>query len=85
MLKIYDSKKALCYLIPLNEGFKVSLAIRESERDAFLHDAELNLLHEQFAAAKKYPEGLALQIDIDGEAGYTPLELLISELVARRS
>ncbi len=31
MLKVYERKKALLYLIPLNDGFKISLAIRENE------------------------------------------------------
>jgi len=35
MLKVFDARKALFYLIPLNGGFKVSMAIRENEREAF--------------------------------------------------
>jgi Protein of unknown function (DUF3788) len=85
MLKVYQRKKALYYLIPLNEGFKVSLAIRETERDAFLRDDELELLRDRLTAAKKNPEGFAMQIDIANEAEFAPLELLIRKLVAVRS
>ena len=61
MLKVFDRKKALFYLIPLNNAFKISLTIRENEREKLLEDAELAGLREKISAAKKYPEGYALQ------------------------
>ena len=85
MLKIHDRKKALLYLIPLNREFKVSLAIRESERDTFLRDGDLTGLHEQISSARKYSEGFALQFEIAGDPDFGPVELFIRKLIAERA
>ena len=49
MLKLYDRKKALFYLIPLKNGFKLSLTIRDEERDAFLCDDELAVMRDKIS------------------------------------
>jgi hypothetical protein len=85
ILKIHDRKKALLYLIPLNQGFRMSMAIRESERDALLRDPELVPVHEAISSARKYPEGFALAFDMDGQSAIGPAELLITKLVAERA
>ena len=84
MLKIYDRKKALLYLIPLNDGFKISLAIREHERAALLRDDALRIIHDKIAASKKYSEGFALQWDVANENEFQPVELFIRKLIAIR-
>jgi hypothetical protein len=85
MLKVSDRKKALLYLIPLNGGFKISLAIRETERDAFLRDGELGMLHDKIAASKKYLEGFALQFDISNKNEFQPVAVFIKKLITLRS
>jgi len=85
MLKVYDRKKALFYLIPLQDGFRISLAIREAERDAFLRDDELRVLKDQISSSKKYPEGFALQFHIGNEVDFEPLEVFIRRLIALRA
>jgi hypothetical protein len=85
ILKVYDSKKALFYLIPLNGGFKISLTLRGDERDAFLCDAGLRTMHDRIASSKKFPEGFALQFDIGGKKEFQPLELFITKLIALRT
>jgi len=47
MIRLFDRKKALLYLIPLHNAFKISLAMRENERDAFLGDDEMGIMHVQ--------------------------------------
>lgn len=84
MLKIYDRKKALLYLIPLNGGFKISLAIREQEREALLRDDALAIIYDKIAASKKYSEGFALQFDIANENEFQPVELFIRKLIVLR-
>lgn len=84
MLKIYDQKKALLYLIPLNDGFKVSLTIRENERETFLHDDELGNMRDKLSSSKKYTEGFALQFDIVNKNEFQPLELFVRKLIAIR-
>ena len=85
MLKIYDRKKALLYFIPLHHGFKISLAIRENEREAFLRDDELGIMHDKISSSKQYMEGFALQFDITSRREFQPLELFITKLIAIRA
>ncbi|HEX7496252.1 MAG TPA: DUF3788 family protein [Candidatus Limnocylindrales bacterium] len=85
LLKIHDRTKALLYLIPLNQGFRMSMAIRESEREAMLRDPELVSVHQAIASARKYPEGFALAFDVDGQSAIGPAELLITKLIAERA
>jgi hypothetical protein len=84
MLKVYDRKKALFYLIPLNDGFKISLAIREDEQKAFLRDDELVDIHDKIFTSKKVSEGFALQFDIANENDIQSLKLFVSKLIAFR-
>ena len=85
MLKVYDRKKALFYLIPLNDSLKISLAIRENEREAFLRDDELKMLHAKISSSKKYIEGFALQFEIANKNEFQSLELFIRKLIALRA
>ncbi|HEX7556587.1 MAG TPA: DUF3788 family protein [Leptolinea sp.] len=84
MLKISDRKKALFYLIPLKEWFKISMAVREEERKLLLSDAELSEMHEKIALAKKYAEGFALQFDIANQNDFQLVELFIKKLIGMR-
>jgi hypothetical protein len=84
MLKVFDRQKALFYLIPLQNGFKLSLAIREGERAALLQDAGLQNLHERLSAAKKYSEGYALQFEVKEYGDFGIVELLIPKLIKLR-
>ena len=85
MLKLYDRKKALFYLIPLNVSFKISLTLRENERQAFLLDNELKMLHDKISLSKKYVEGFALQFEITNKNEFRSLELLIRKLIELRT
>jgi hypothetical protein len=84
-LKLSDRKKALFYLIPLNNRFKISLAIRENERETFLRDNELEMMHDKILLSKKYIEGFALQFEIANKNEFQSLELCIRKLIAMRS
>ncbi len=84
MLKIYNKNKALFYFIPLTGSFKISMAIRVNEREAFLNDSALAALQDRIFSAKKYSEGYALQFDISNKKDYQHLELLILKLIALR-
>jgi Protein of unknown function (DUF3788) len=84
MLRIHDGRKSLLYLIPLRGAFRVSMAIRESERDAFANDPGLAPLHAALTAAKKVPEGFAVVFDADGLGDFDPLRSLIEKLIEAR-
>jgi hypothetical protein len=85
MLKVYDQKKALFYLIPLKDGLKISLTIRENERVAFLQDDELKIMHNAIASSRKYMEGFALQFNIEDEKGYDIIEFFLRKLIGIRT
>jgi hypothetical protein len=85
MLKVYDKKKALFYLIPLKNEFKISMAIREKERKTFLEDSELEMILNMLKSAKKYREGFALRFKVENDADYKTLELFIKKLITFRS
>ena len=84
MLKVFDRKKALLYLVLLRERFRVSLTIRGAERVTFLADADLATLRDQIESARRYAEGYALNFEVADEADTAPLESLIGKLVALR-
>ena len=85
LLKLFDRKKALLYLIPLKGAFKISLTLREAEKQAFLEDQELASLHESLLTSKKYVEGFALQFEVRDDKGFQAAELLIGKLIALRT
>jgi hypothetical protein len=84
MLKVHDGKKALFYLIPLDCGFKVSLAIRESEREALMADPDLAAMNGALASAKKFSEGFGVQFDVDDHADFAVVEAFMTKLIAAR-
>jgi hypothetical protein len=85
MLKVFERQKALLYLILLEGGFKLSMAVREDERQVLLQDAELASLHEQLSTAKKYAEGYALQFEIRSGTDFNQVEPFISKLICLRT
>jgi hypothetical protein len=88
MLKVYDGKKALFYVIPLAGGFRVSLAIREAERAALLRDGELQTMNAALASAKKWAEGFALEFEVSepgADGGPDSLDAFVGKLIAVRA
>jgi hypothetical protein len=68
----------------MKEGFKVSLAIRETERELLLKDISLELQHSQLLSSRKYMEGFALKYDVFNNNEYQQLEGLIRKLLIIR-
>ena len=85
MLKVHDKKKALFYLIPLENEFKISMAIRENEKKAFLDHDEFKTIHDMINSAKKYREGYALQFNIKDKEDFEMVASLIERLIVLRS
>ena len=85
ILKVDDTHKALCYVIPLQDGIEVSLTLRETERAALLKDPSLHAVHPFLEAATPYPEGFALRFDIESETQYAPVARFITRLVEIRT
>jgi hypothetical protein len=85
MLKVHERKKALFYLVPLDNGFNVSMAIRENEKKAFLKDDELKVIHNMIKSAKHYREGFELRFNVSDDADFEMIESLIKKLTAIRT
>ena len=83
--KIHDGRKALLYFIPLNGAFRLSMALREPERDALLALEELRPLHDRLRAARRASEGFALQLDVEDPASSRQALDLVRALVAIRA
>ena len=84
ILKVDDTRKALFYLVPLEDGIEVSLTVRDAERQEFLKDKELEDLQPQLEGATKYSEGYALRFDIETAAQYAPVVLFLTRLMEMR-
>ena len=81
MLKVHNKKKALFYVIPLNGEFKISMAIRENERNAFFDDGELSNIHNMLKSSKIYREGYALRFNVKNKENFQILNILIQKLI----
>lgn len=82
--KISDSKKALFYVIPLKGSFKISLTVRENERDKLLSYQDLLDVYEQLETAKKYIEGYAMQFILKDKESYQKYLGLIKRIMELR-
>jgi hypothetical protein len=82
--KVYDQKKALYYLIPLYSAFKISLTVREEEREIFLKDHQLSEFLQQLTAAKKFIEGYVLQFMIADRDSFDSFSKLIMKIMECR-
>ncbi len=84
MLKVSDSKKTLFYLIPLNGSYKISLTLREHEKEQLLIDTTVKFFHPNLRTAKKYPEGYAMQFLVQNNADSKNCIDFIKKLIALR-
>lgn len=64
MEKVEDKKKALYYLIPLDNAFIISMAIRENEKNAILSNADYKKYHAIADQARKYSEGYNVKFEV---------------------
>ena len=85
MLKAHKKKKALFYLIPFENKFRISMAIRENEKKVFLEDNGLKNIHDVIKSSKKYREGYALRFDIEKGDDFKIIDLFIRKLIALRT
>lgn len=64
LLKVYDSKKTLYYLIACEDGILVNLTIRDTEMELFLQNEELSNIQTELKYSTKYSDGYALRFEI---------------------
>jgi hypothetical protein len=84
MLKVSDQKKALFYLIPLHQAFRISLTLRENERTSFLQDRMLSDFSDRLISAKKFVEGFAVSFEISTREDLERFLIFIHKLIGLR-
>jgi hypothetical protein len=82
--KVFDNKKALLYLIPLNNQFIISMTVRENEREILLNDKEIDFHKEQLKQAKKYSEGYAMRFSVTDKESFSRTLIFINKIIALR-
>ena len=84
MLKVADSKKALCYVIPLDDAFRVSMAIRESERAALLESEHMADYRALLTSARKFAEGYSVAFDVTADSSYDHCRGFVCRIIEER-
>jgi hypothetical protein len=84
MLKTADGKKALCYVIPLEDSFRVSMAIRESEHSALLESEDMTDYGVLLASARKFAEGYSVVFDVISHSSYDHCRQFVCRIIETR-
>ena len=84
-LKISRKGKVLFYLTPQDGSFRLGFAVREKEREMLLNSKLPVNTKELLAAAKKYPEGYPLRLQIKKEGDMKVVCLVVEVLKALRT
>ena len=82
--KVHDRKKALYYLIPMNDAFIISLTLREQEKMKFVSDTDLREMRDLLENAKKYSEGYALRFAVVDRISFSEFIPLFEKLKETR-
>jgi hypothetical protein len=83
--KVQQKGKALFYLLPLVNSFRLGFAVRERERDVLLKSKLPAKMKEELRAAKKYGEGYPVRLDVAKAADLGPVRTVIKILLSLRS
>jgi hypothetical protein len=83
-LKITDRKKALLWLTPLENSFRVAFAVRETERESLLQSNLPSAAKEELMSARRYPEGYPLRITVSRETDFNAVRLVVRSLTSMR-
>ena len=84
-LKVTHKGKALLYLTPLENSFRIGFAVRENEKEALLKSDLPPKTREQLAIARKYPEGYPLQLEIKTKTDMKAVRIALGVLKQLRS
>jgi predicted Zn-dependent protease len=85
ILKIFDKKKALLWIIPYDGYFLASMALRESEYKELLDLSETpTSIKEKLSEAKKYPEGHALGVEVHNDSDFDAIKFVVEWVMKNR-
>ncbi|MHC4778061.1 MAG: DUF3788 family protein [Planctomycetota bacterium] len=84
ILKVFDRKKALFWLVVFEGGMRVNFALREKEREALSAVKMGATWRDDLQAAKKYPEGYAFRIEVRTKGAYRDAKRIVKEVMRHR-
>jgi len=80
--RIKDKKRAIIYLLPRDNFFKVALVFGQKATDKIMNSEISNDLKEELNAAKVYAEGRGIRIDVKDENLLKDIQFLIDVKMA---
>ena len=84
-LKVVRRGKALLYLVPFKNSFRLGFALREKERDALLNSKLAAKAKAELEMARKYPEGYPVRLNVNKASEMESVRLIIQTLKAMRT
>jgi len=84
-LKVTRKGKALLYLIPQENSFRIGFGVRENERERLLNSSLPPKTKEELATARKYPEGYPLRLEIRSKTDMKIVRVTLEVLKELRS
>lgn len=79
-LKASRKGKALFYLTPLQQSFRIGMAVRENEREQLTRSSLPPAIRNDLRSAKKYPEGYPLRLVISRPSDMKALRITLDLL-----
>lgn len=84
ILRAHDNRKALFYLIPLEDEIDISLTVRDGEREGFLKNNEFEQIYPELESATKYSGGYAVRFGIESFTECKSVTHFLTELIKIR-
>jgi hypothetical protein len=82
--KVSNAKKALYYMTPMENAFRVTLGVREKERLALLAARLPKKIKSELETAKKHPEGYAVYLMVSDESSFAACKTMLSAVMEMR-
>ena len=77
--------KSLFWLTPLEQSFKIAFAVKEDEKEVLLHSKLSAAATEELKAAKKYPEGYPLRLEVRKKTDMKTVRRVLKALTELRT
>lgn len=82
--KVSDRKKALFWLTPVENGFRIGLSLREEERESLLQSDLPDNLATAVREAMKSPEGFGVRLEVRNSKSFQQAEIIVNHLIRLR-
>jgi len=84
-LKVVHGGKALLWLAPQKNSFRLGFAVREKEKEVLLNSKLPATVKKELNVAKRYPEGYPLRLLVSEEKDMKPVRLVVEMLKSMRA